>query len=275
MIAEGITIKGIREGLVVTLPDSCSSWREALDLLRARLDATPAFFKGARVGLVIGAWELSEDDIRAARDLLLRRDVALWALITEHVKTRQAAAHLGLDTRLPAREARPERAERVEPAPVAEPAGAESVGAESAGAESAVVEPAAVEPTPADLAAAESAAFIGPDYAETAMIVRRTLRSGTRLEHPGSIVILGDVHHGAEVIAGGDVIVWGKLQGMVHAGALGNDEAVVCALDLAPTQLRINRYITRSPDDRRRKAQPETGQVKGGRIEVVAWNPKK
>jgi len=43
----------------------------------------------------------------------------------------------------------------------------------------------------------------------------------------------------------------GKLHGTAHAGAFGDDEAVVCALDLSPTQLRIARYITRSPDERR------------------------
>jgi septum site-determining protein MinC len=172
--------------------------------------------------------------------------VTLWALIAENAITQKAAAHLGLDIKLPSRDVREDRAVPVRsapPAPVAPP----------------VLEPVAAAP------------MEDPD---AAMMVRRTLRSGVRVHHPGSIVIIGDVHPGAEVIAGGDVIVWGKLHGTVHAGAFGDDGAVVCALDLAPTQLRIGRYITRSPDDRRRKAQPETGRIKNGRIEVVAWNPK-
>jgi septum site-determining protein MinC len=180
------------------------------------------------------------------RDMLLRHDVTLWALIGEKTSTQVAAAHLGLDTRLPTRDARPERVERAQPAPVQ-----------------------AVTPEPAPAVAPQPA-----DASDTAMLVRRTLRSGVRLHNPGSIVIIGDVHPGAEVIAGGDVVVWGKLHGTVHAGAFGDDEAIVCALDLAPTQLRIGRYFTRSPDERRRKAQPETGRVKSGRIEVVTWNPK-
>ena len=106
------------------------------------------------------------------------------------------------------------------------------------------------------------------------MVVHRTLRSGVSLRHPGSLVIIGDVHSGAEVIAGGDVVVWGKLHGTVHAGAFGDNEAVVCALDLTPTQLRIGHIITRSPDDHRRKIQPEMARVMRGRIEAVAWNPK-
>ena len=244
--AETFAIKGIREGLVVTLPESFGAWPDALEQLEARLNASPAFFKGARMGLVVGLRHLSEDDIRAVRDMLLRHDVTLWALIGEKTSTQVAAAHLGLDTKLPARDLRPERVERVQPAPV---------------------QPVTQEPAPA--AVPQPA-----EVSDTAMIVRRTLRSGVRLHNPGSIVIIGDVHPGAEVIAGGDVVVWGKLHGTVHAGAFGDDEAVVCALDLAPTQLRIGRYFTRSPDERRRKAQPETGRVKSGRIEVVAWNPK-
>ena len=246
MAVETITIKGIREGLVVTLPESFGAWPNTLEQLEARLNASPAFFKGARMGLVVGLRDLSEDDIRAVRDMLLRHDVTLWALIAEQASTQGAAAHLGLDTKLPTRDARPERTERAQPAPV---------------------QPVTPEPTPA-------AAYQPADASDTAMIVRRTLRSGVRLHNPGSIVIIGDVHPGAEVIAGGDVVVWGKLHGTVHAGAFGDDEAVVCALDLTPTQLRIGRYFTRSPDERRRKAQPETGRVKSGRIEVVAWNPK-
>jgi septum site-determining protein MinC len=240
MAAETITIKGIREGLIVSLPTTCGAWRAALEQLEARLDASPAFFKGARVGLVIGAWELDQDEIRAARELLLRHDVTLWALISDNLKTQEAAARLGLDIKLPQREARPQ------PAPMlAESAPASDVVAQTT-----------------------------TDVSETAMVVHRTLRSGVSLRHPGSLVIIGDVHSGAEVIAGGDVVVWGKLHGTVHAGAFGDNEAVVCALDLTPTQLRIGHIITRSPDDHRRKIQPEMARVMRGRIEAVAWNPK-
>ena len=94
---------------------------------------------------------------------------------------------------------------------------------------------------------------------EGAIVVRRTLRSGYSLQHSGHVVVIGDVNPGAEIIACGDVIVWGHLRGMVHAGAEGNDDAVVCALDLAPTQLRIGGLIATTPE-RRGKPQPENGK---------------
>jgi len=256
-VQDAITIKGSREGLLVTLPGELGAWPDTLAQLEAKLSASPAFFKGARVGLVLGPRVLSEDEIRAARDMLLRHDVTLWALISEDGSTQNAAAHLGLDNKPPVRDLR--RRKPVEPAagPPAPPA---------------PVSPAASPPiAPVASGAPVAAPAEDPD---AAMMVRRTLRSGIRVHHPGSIVILGDVHPGAEVVAGGDVLVWGKLHGTVHAGAFGDNGAVVCALDFAPTQLRIGHFITRSPDDRRRKTQPETGHVRNGRIEVIPWNPK-
>src|SRR5512143_2309561 len=63
---------------------------------------------------------------------------------------------------------------------------------------------------------------------ETALFLSKTLRSGTRVEFKGHVVVLGDVNPGAEVIADGNVIVWGRVRGTVHAGASGNHRAVVC-----------------------------------------------
>ncbi|MGI6576044.1 MAG: septum site-determining protein MinC [bacterium] len=80
------------------------------------------------------------------------------------------------------------------------------------------------------------------------LFVRRTLRSGQRINYHGNVVVIGDVNPGAEVIAGGDILVMGVLRGMVHAGAAGNEEAIVGALRLQPTQLRIADVFTRSPD---------------------------
>jgi septum site-determining protein MinC len=109
------------------------------------------------------------------------------------------------------------------------------------------------------------------DFSEGAL-VRGTLRSGQVIQHPGHVVIIGDVNAGAEVIAGGDIVIWGSLRGTVHAGAMGNDQAIVCALDMAPTQLRIGKHIARPPEGKsRRRAVPEVASVQEGRIIVKAW----
>lgn len=108
---------------------------------------------------------------------------------------------------------------------------------------------------------------------EAAVLVKRTLRSGFRLNHPGHVVVIGDVNPGAEIIAGGDVLVWGRLRGMVHAGAEGDESAVVCALDLAPTQLRIAGFIAITPK-RRGKPQPELARVLNGQVVAEVWEPR-
>jgi len=81
------------------------------------------------------------------------------------------------------------------------------------------------------------------------------------------------VNPGAEVIAEGDVIVWGKLRCVVHAGASGNENAIVGALVLAPTQLRIGGYIARAPDEKRSNNwSAEIARVRDGQIIVEPWS---
>lgn len=105
---------------------------------------------------------------------------------------------------------------------------------------------------------------------DTALWLQKTLRSGVRVEHPGHVVILGDVNPGAEIVAGGSVVVWGRLRGVVHAGAQGKREAVVCALDLSPTQLRIAEEIAITPK-RQGKPMPEVVKIKDGRLQAEPW----
>ncbi len=105
---------------------------------------------------------------------------------------------------------------------------------------------------------------------DAAKWVKGPLRSGGRIEYQGNVVVLGDVNPGAEIIAGGSVIVWGRLRGVVHAGAQGNDKAVVCALELAPTQLRIAGEIAVSPK-KAGKSIPEIARMKDGNLLAEPW----
>ena len=111
------------------------------------------------------------------------------------------------------------------------------------------------------------------NYGDDAVFIQRTLRSGYNLTYPGHVIVLGDVNPGAEIIAGGNIIVWGRLRGLVHAGAEGDDSAVVCALDLMPTQLRIAGHIAITPK-RRGKSQPEIAYVKDSQVVAETWGKK-
>ncbi|MFN8528124.1 MAG: septum site-determining protein MinC [Anaerolineae bacterium] len=105
----------------------------------------------------------------------------------------------------------------------------------------------------------------------TGIMIKRTLRSGRSVKSQGHVVVFGDVNAGAEIIAAGDVIVWGRLRGNVHAGANGDQTAVVCALDMTPTQLRIGGQIAISPTDKRHKPKPEMAVIRNNRIVVETW----
>ena len=72
---------------------------------------------------------------------------------------------------------------------------------------------------------------------------RGSIRSGQRLEEEGSIVILGDVNSGAEVIAADNIVVVGVLRGLAHAGAKGNSKAIIAAGKLDTVQLRIANIV--------------------------------
>lgn len=72
---------------------------------------------------------------------------------------------------------------------------------------------------------------------------RGSLRSGQKLEVEGSIVVIGDVNSGAEVIAADNIAVIGNLRGLAHAGAKGNQNAIIAASTLDAVQLRISNIV--------------------------------
>jgi septum site-determining protein MinC len=80
------------------------------------------------------------------------------------------------------------------------------------------------------------------------LYVKANLRSGQSIEHHGDVILLGHAHPGSEIRASGDIVVWGQLRGIAHAGCFGNRQAEIRALKMDPLQLRIADMITRRPD---------------------------
>jgi len=110
------------------------------------------------------------------------------------------------------------------------------------------------------------------------MYLRQTLRSGQSVSHAGHLIIIGDVNPGAEVVAEGDITVWGALRGIARAGVGGNNDAEIRALRLQPIQIRIGESFARSPDKNRLHYDnhngPETARVVDGKIKVFKFNPQ-
>lgn len=105
---------------------------------------------------------------------------------------------------------------------------------------------------------------------------KKTLRSGQLLQSEGNIVIVGDVNPGAEVEADGNIFVMGTVKGLVHAGKSGNRDAVVVALNLSPTQLRIADLITRPPEGEQKDyLSPELAYIKDDTIFIEEFLQKR
>jgi len=109
------------------------------------------------------------------------------------------------------------------------------------------------------------------EYGNAGVLVKTTLRSGRVIRHVGHVVVIGDVNPGAQIIAGGDVLVWGRLRGTVHAGANGDEDALVCALDMRPMQLRIANHVAIASDSGERRPHPEVASIRGGQIVAEEW----
>lgn len=105
---------------------------------------------------------------------------------------------------------------------------------------------------------------------ETALFVQKTLRSGSKIQNTGSVVVLGDVNPGAEIIAGGNVIIWGRLRGTVKAGNEGDESAIVCALEMSPMSIRIaETHLENKP--RKAKSGPEFASLEMGTVVIQPW----
>lgn len=218
-----VQIKGIREGLLITLGDG--EWQEIRNALIEHLKRQVEFLQGARMILDVGNRILRAAELGQLRDDLSGDGLSLWAVLSNSPITEQTAQTLGLATRI-------------------------------------------TKPKPERTADVLGTALTG----EQAVLVQRTLRSGFSLQHTGHIIVIGDVNPGAELIAGGNILVWGRLRGMVHAGAEGDEEAIICALDLSPTQLRIANQIATTPK-RRGKPFPEIARIFNGQVIAEPWEP--
>ncbi len=107
------------------------------------------------------------------------------------------------------------------------------------------------------------------------LYLNQTLRSGQTVNYEGNILIIGDAHPGSEIIADGDITVWGILGGIAHAGSKGNITSKVRALKLNAIQLRIAGLYARRNDtlnvpyvQRTNEFTPEEAQIEEGKIVI-------
>lgn len=112
-------------------------------------------------------------------------------------------------------------------------------------------------------------------YEGKTKFIKKTIRSGQLIKYYGNIVIVGDVNHGSEIYAGGNIIVLGTIKGKVHAGVDGNKKAIIAAFSLQPEMIHIADIITIAPDDAIKPSYPEIAMLKDNTIVVEPYLPKK
>ena len=222
MNEEKIVIKGIAEGLLITLRDC--PWKEAKNLVISRIDEKGTFFKGARIALDVGDVSLKAAELGKLRDELSEQGITIWAVISKSEITIKTAQVLGLSTELGV----PKNYEKQK----------------------------------------QSSTFF---EGESAVWVEKTLRAGYKVETRCHVVVMGDVNPGAEIISAGNIIVWGRLSGSVHAGADGNKKARVLTLEMDPTGLQIAQ-IAAAPRLKKRKKQPEIASIFENEIIIESWD---
>lgn len=101
------------------------------------------------------------------------------------------------------------------------------------------------------------------------LLLKKALRSGQYISHPAHIVILGNVHPGARVEAGGNILVMGQCSGTLHAGVTGDQSAIVTAFELKTQLIRIANIAYTAPDSGENIQTPHKALIKNNKITIV------
>lgn len=109
--------------------------------------------------------------------------------------------------------------------------------------------------------------------ATNTLFIQRTVRAGQSIRFNGNVTIVGDVNPGGEVVATGHIVVLGVFRGIAHAGAEGDEDAIVAAYRLLPMQLRIANLVSRAPDDEPLTySQPEVAHIRDHTIVIEPYH---
>lgn len=266
------------QGVLIDL-GGCTTLQEALEQLSSTLQSSNQFWKGQRVMLALGKIELST--VQAAQVLAIAKGVGVFPeeIFSKNEKTRASFT----ENNVKVSTAKPMALPKVnlvipkDQIPEAEAEGEEGT-ADAAGKADVtsvtVIEMVheTMEESDVELQEKLPEADMEIQKLPQVLYIKQTLRSGQTVSHKGDLVIVGDVNPGAEIMAEGDISVWGSLRGIAHAGIGGNTSAEIRALNLQPLQIRIAHAIARAPDRKKVKYSagtgPETARIHEGKIRI-------
>ena len=233
--SDPVGFKQASDGLCILFADG--AWPDLMDNLTVQLES-PAmrdFFDGARVRVESGSRTLSADELEELSLLLARHNMVL-NLRRGDAGGGETSFHYNVPLV-------PPEALHTEIAYASAPASADG-----------------------DNWLANQSVLRDP-----VLLIRHPIVAGQMIHYGGTIVILGDVSPASEVIAERDVIVFGKLRGIVQAGASGDQDAMIAALELTPAQARIGEQVVRISGDDNIAGIAEIARVQDGQVVVEAW----
>jgi septum site-determining protein MinC len=227
-----VVFKGVGQDVHVIL-DPHAPFHEIDRELQEHLERSGKFFQGAEVTLIIGARQLREAQLQAMRQILATHGLTIAEIRASLSDDEPSSSTAPMAPPLPS------------PSPMAP-----------------------IRPSQRR----ERPPRAGDIARNNALLVKGPLRSGQRVHAENNLVVFGDVNPGAEVIAGGDIMVMGTLRGVAHAGVPDNMAAIIAAISLKPTQLRIGHFISRSPEfQEKQDSGPEIARVDAEQIVVDSF----
>ena len=125
----------------------------------------------------------------------------------------------------------------------------------------------------------ESEATLDPEVEPVkgveSLLIKTPCRSGELINYPGNVIVMADVNPGAQIYAGGDIMVYGRLRGFCHAGSPNNPEAVITALSLETNILSIASINGTSVEDHSKpnlaRPTPKIAFLKRGAVFVAPY----
>ncbi len=247
----------VENGFIVDLSNSRRTADMIYELSRI-LDIPEA--KGRGVCIKFGSSVLEKSQLLSVQALVESMDLTIEFITTESEETKQVAEELGikvssLENEIPVPEFTETAAKEEEQVNPELEKALDKIFGDSDFSEDAVKEIAEVQEQTDDETMKELEKEL-QEYIEKAketeklptLYIQRNLRSGQSIKSDGNLVIIGDVNPGSEIIAKGDITVWGILGGIAHAGCDGNLYTKIRALKMNAIQLRIGDVFARRPD---------------------------
>ena len=276
-----IKVKGVREGLTVRI-DGTVDWREVIDEIRQFFSSSRLFLKGGKVSL---EWvgKIPSKERCKELEIMLRDEFEIIVVSSPKKNSKLSLANTAAEENKetsedPLPNGLFEEEAKIYSDDLANWENAAEIIAKLGGEKNAAGKD--------KKRAAGDTSYIDQvnnllgeeslyDNEANAKVIFGTLRSGQRIETPFSLIIVGDVNPGADIVSGGDIIILGNLRGTAHAAAYDdNGEGhIIFALKMQPMQLIIGSVISRgSSEDNSTK--PEIARIEDRRIVVESFSTR-